>query len=120
MALFVPALLLLLSVPLVVAMMRSNELFLLRVRGDQLVRVRGRIPQRLFDDLAGIVGRAGLSDVELRCIIEDGRPRLYGGGEDEVPRPVRQQFRNAIGQWQVAAIRQAPKLRASKLTSDRG
>lgn len=120
MGLLVPALLLLLCVPLVVSMMRSNELFLLRIDGDELRRVRGRIPQRLLDDLAGIVGRAGLTSIELRCVIEDGRPRMYGGGDDEIPREVRQQVRNALGQWQVAALRQAPRLRGSRLSSGGG
>jgi hypothetical protein len=120
MALFVPALLLLLCVPLVVSMMRASELFLLRIEGGELRRVRGRIPQRLLDDLAEILGRSGLESMELRCVIEDGRPRMYGGGDDDVPREVRQQIRNALGQWQVASIRQAPKLRGSRLSSPRG
>lgn len=117
MALLVPALLLLLSVPLVVAMMRANELFVLRAEGGELRRVRGRIPQRLLDDLADILGRADLGDLELRGVIEDGRPKLYAPGRDDIPRAVRQQVRNALGQWEVAAIRQAPKTRASRLSS---
>lgn len=120
MALLLPALLLLLAVPLVVAMMRANELFLLRVEGAELRRVRGRIPQRLLDDCADILGRAGVLELELRAIIEDGRPKLYANGDEELARPVRQQLRNALGQWKVAALRQAPKLRASRLTSGVG
>jgi hypothetical protein len=120
MALLVPALLLLICVPLVVSMMRASELFLLRIEGNELRRVRGRVPQRLLDDLAEILGRAGLESMELRCVIEDGRPRMYGGGDDDVPREIRQQIRNTLGQWQVASIRQAPKLRGSRLSSPRG
>ena len=120
MALLVPALLLLLSVPLVVAMMRANELFLVRIEGDELLRIRGRVPQRLMDDLADILGRDGVVSLELRCVIEDGRPRLYAGGDDALPRATRQKLRNTMGQWQVAAIRQASKPRGTKLTSQNG
>jgi len=100
--------------------MRASELFLLRVEAGELRRIRGRIPQRLLDDLAEILGRAGLESMELRCVIEDGRPRMYGGGDDDVPREVRQQIRNVLGQWQVASLRQAPKPQASPLGSTRG
>ncbi|MBM4360024.1 MAG: DUF3634 family protein [Deltaproteobacteria bacterium] len=115
--LLVPALLLLLSVPLVVAMMRANELFVLRIEGAELVRVRGRIPQRLLADLADILGHSGLHELELRCVIEDGKPKLYAPGRDDIPRAVRQQLRNAIGQWQTASIRQAPRPRGTRLSS---
>jgi hypothetical protein len=115
--LLIPALLLLLSVPLVVAMMRANELFVLRIEGAELLRVRGRVPQRLLDDLADILGRSGLTEFELRCVIEDGKPKLYAPGHDDIPRAVRQQLRNTIGQWQTASIRQAPKPRGSRLSS---
>ncbi len=116
--LLVPLLLLILAVPLVVALMRANELFLLRVRGSELVRVRGRIPQKLLDDIGDVIARAGLDAIELRAVIEDGRPKMYASGA-EVPRPVRQQLRNVVGQWQVSAIRSGPKARASRLSSPR-
>ena len=99
-------------------MMRASELFVLRVQDGELRRVRGRIPQRLLDDLADVVGRADLRNLELRGVIEDGRPKIYATAEDELPRTLRQQLRNSIGQWPVAAIRQAPKSRASRLTYD--
>ena len=117
MGLLIPALLLLLAVPLVVVMMRSNELFVLRLEREELVRVRGRIPQRLLDDLADVLGHSGLEELELRCVIEDGRPKLYAPGRDDIPRTVRQQLRNTLGQWQTVSIRQAPKTRASRLSS---
>lgn len=116
MALLLPALLLLLAVPLVVAMTRANELFVLRAQDGELRRVRGRIPLRLLDDLAAVLGHGGVTDIELRGVIEDGRPKIYASGQEDVPRAVRQQVRNVVGQWQVAAIRQAPKLRASSLS----
>jgi hypothetical protein len=108
--LLIPALLLVLAVPLVIAMMRANELFVLRAKRGKLTRVRGRIPKELLDDIGDVLARAGLDDFEIRGVIEDGRPKLYGGGGD-VPRPVRQQLRNVVGRWQVAEIRNAPKVR---------
>jgi hypothetical protein len=118
-SLLIPALLLLLSVPLVVAMMRANELFLLRAEGGELRRVRGRIPKRLLDDIAEVLSRASIEAVELRGVIEDGRPKMYAIGI-EVSRPVRQQLRNVVGQWQVAAIRNAPKIAGTRLSSGSG
>ncbi len=109
MGLVIPAVLLILTVPLVIAMMRANELFVLRARRGKLVPVRGRIPKELFDDIADVLARAGLDEFEIRGVIEDGRPRLHGGGA-EVPRAVRQQLRNVVGRWRVAEIRNAPKV----------
>ncbi len=118
MGLIFPLVLLALAVPLVVALLRANELFLLRARGGELVRVRGRIPKKLLDDIGEVIGRAGIRAVELRAVVEDGRPKMYASGAD-VPRPVRQQLRNVVGQWQVSAIRTGPKPRASRLSSSR-
>ena len=99
-----------LSVPLVVAIMRANELVCLRHDGARLRVVRGRIPHALRDDLEDVLRRGGTGSLELRAVVEDGRPRLYASCR-ELPRPLRQQLRNAIGRFEVAAIRNAPRMR---------
>ena len=48
---------LLASAPLVLALVRANELFLVRVRDGVVRIVRGRVPARLLDDLADVVRR---------------------------------------------------------------
>lgn len=106
----IPLLLLLLVSPLVVAILRINELFLLRPKGGKLAIVRGRIPQKLLRELNDVLRTAGLSDVGLRAVVEDGRAKLYAEGA-QLPAGVRQQLRNTISLWPVAKIRNAPRRR---------
>lgn len=108
MSLVVPLLLLLAAIPLVVTLMRANELFCVRIHGKRVVLARGRIPQRLLDDVTDVAAREG-TEVVLRGVSEDGRARMYVEGELDEPR--RQRLRNALGQWTVGQIRTAPKPR---------
>ena len=98
-----------LCMPLVLAILRANELFFLRVRGGKVGIRRGRIPQRLLDDIGEIV--AGVEHATLRGVIEGGRPRLYAEGE--LGADHKQRLRNVIGTWSAAQIRQArrPRIR---------
>ncbi len=102
-------LLLLFTAPLVVALLRANELFYLRLHDGRIRVARGRIPQRLLDDITDIVRDAGVREGTLRGVSEDGRVRLYA--EAELPEGHRQRLRNVIGGWQVAQIRNAPRPR---------
>jgi hypothetical protein len=112
-SLLIPLVLLLLSIPLVLAVIRANELFLVRWSGTALRVVRGRIPQRLLDDIADVLGpRKGESapqGVTVRGVVEDQRPRVYVEGE--ISDHQRQRLRNTIGNWPVAKIRNAPRRR---------
>lgn len=110
MELLIPLLLLLLAAPLVVALLRANELFVLRLRNGQLRVVRGRIPGQLLDDIRDVLRQSELSDVELKGVVEDGRAKLYAHGE-RFPRHLRQRLRNTISLWPVPKIRNAPKRR---------
>jgi hypothetical protein len=94
--------------PLVLAILRANELFFLKVRAGTVYVRRGRIPQRLLDDLGDIL--AGIDQADLRGVIEGGRPRLYADGNLSAEH--KQRLRNAIGTWSAARIRQAPRPRA--------
>lgn len=96
-----------LCMPLVLAILRANELFLLRVQGGRVGIRRGRIPQRLLDDIGEIV--RAVEHATLRCVIEGGRPRLYTEGE--LSPEHKQRLRNVIGTWSAAQIRQAPRPR---------
>jgi Protein of unknown function (DUF3634) len=102
---------LLLSAPLVLALVRANELFFLRIRGGEVAIRRGRVPQRLLDDIADVV--ATVDRATLRGVVEGGRPRLYADGE--LSPEHKQRLRNVIGTWSVAQIRSAPRAR-SRLT----
>ena len=111
MSLFVGlALLAVLAVPLAVAIWRSNELFCLDVHGGRVRFVRGRIPQRLLDDLSDVLRRPPVRDARLRAVSEDRRPRLVVSsghvGEGQL-----QQLRNVLGTWELAKIRAGGKPR---------
>ena len=108
MAWAIPLLLLLLLSPLVVGLMRINELFVVQQRAGELRRLRGRIPPALFHELHDVLRRAGLTDVRLRAVVEDGRAKLYSEGQ-KLPANVRQQLRNTISLWPVSKIRNAPR-----------
>ncbi len=108
MSLVIPLLLLLAAVPLVLALLRANELFCLRVRGKRVTVVRGRIPQRLLDDI-GDVFAANPAEATLRVVLEDQRARVYAEGD--LSDAVKQRLRNVVSLWPVAKIRNAPKPR---------
>jgi hypothetical protein len=103
-------LLLLLVTPLVIGIMRINELFALKLRNGRLRKVRGRLPRRLLSDLADVFEHAGIEHADLRCVTEDGRAAIYvTSGAEEMPAALRQRLRNTISLWPVAKIRNAPR-----------
>ncbi|HLV64442.1 MAG TPA: DUF3634 family protein [Polyangiaceae bacterium] len=90
-----------LSVPLWVALRRSNELFVMRVRRGRPELVRGRVPQALFDDLSDVFSGTRL-DAELRVVVEAGRPRVLLSGAHG---SIAQRVRNVVGRFRTAEIR---------------
>jgi hypothetical protein len=109
MPLAIALLLLLAVVPLVVALLRANELFCLRLRGGRVRIARGRIPQRLLDDIADVLRSEAAAEGTLRGVSEEGRVRLYA--EAELTDATRQRLRNVVGQWSVTQVRNAPRRR---------
>ena len=107
MSLALSILLLILGVPLVVALLRINELFLVRVRGGKVRVVRGRIPQALLNDFAEILRDPPLEECSLRGVVEDRRLRIYPEGA--LNEGQRQRIRNVVAGWPVAKIRNAPR-----------
>jgi hypothetical protein len=98
---------LVMSAPLVLALVRANELFFVRIRDGNVRLVRGRVPPRLFDDVADVVRKPAVPRAELRAVNEGGRPRLYAEGELSAEH--KQRLRNVIGAWSVQQIRNAPR-----------
>jgi Protein of unknown function (DUF3634) len=97
----------LLATPLILALVRANELFYLRIRGGRVFVRRGRIPQRLLDDISDVVRT--VESATLRGVVEGGKPRLYAEGE--LRSEERQRLRNVIGTWSTTQIRNAPRPR---------
>lgn len=107
-SLIIPLLLLLGLIPLVLALLRANELFCLRMREGRLRIVRGRLPQKLLNDISDILRRPAPADeVVVRVVIEDRAPRVYVQGE--LSDAQKQQLRNTVSMWPVVKIRNAPK-----------
>jgi len=102
-------LLLVLTAPLVVALLRANELFCLRFGGGRIRIARGRIPQRLLDDIHDVVRDPPEVKGTLRGVSEGGRVRLYA--DADLSDAQRQRLRNVIGQWSVTQVRNAPRRR---------
>jgi hypothetical protein len=91
------------SVPLVLALVRANEIAFVRVRDGRLRVARGRLPAKLIHDLGEIVARPPATRAALRFVVEDRTPRVYAEGElsDEQ----KQRIRNVLGGWPLAKIR---------------
>ena len=107
MPLVLSLILLVLAIPLVVALLRANELFLVRVRDGRVRVARGRIPQALLNDFAEIVRDPPMEEGSLRGVSEDRRVRIYPTGE--LTEGQKQRIRNVVATWPVAKIRQAPR-----------
>ncbi len=100
-------LLLLLAIPLVVSLMRANELFCLKIRDGKLRVARGKIPPALLGDLSDIVKNPPLPEGTLRGVVEDRLVRIYA--DAELSEAQRQQIRNVVSAWPVAKVRNAPR-----------
>ena len=104
----IPLLILVASIPLVIGIIRINELFYLRVRQGKVRHVRGRIPKGLLSDIRDVARDLNVEAAEVRAVVEDGRASIYVHGKS-IPRAMRQRLRNTISLWPLAKIRNAPK-----------
>ena len=97
----VAVVLLLLASPLVIAIIRANELFVVKIEDGKARLMRGRLPPRLLADVSDVV-RAG-ERARLHCVNEGGKPTLYAEGT--LSSAEKQRLRNLVGVWSVAQIR---------------
>ncbi len=104
MPLAIALLLLLAVIPLVVSLLRANELFFLRVTGGVVRVERGKLPQQLLTDIGDVVKDPPVTG-SLRGVSEGGRVRLYP--DADLTEEQKQRLRNVIGQWPVAKVRNA-------------
>jgi hypothetical protein len=102
-------LLLLVCMPLVLSLLRANELFYLRLGPGKIRIARGRIPQRLLDDIGDVLRDPPVTAGTLRGVSEDARVRLYP--EADLTDGQRQRLRNVIAAWTVTQVRNAPRPR---------
>jgi hypothetical protein len=107
MPLAIALLLLLALIPLVVSLMRANELFFLRITNGAVRVRRGRLPQQLLEDIGDVIKDPPVPSGSLRGVSEDGRVRLYP--DADLTEEQKQRLRNVIGQWPIAKVRNALK-----------
>jgi uncharacterized protein DUF3634 len=88
--------------PLIVAIRRSTDLFVLRVREGRVRFTRGRMPQGLLDDIADVMASPSIRRAELRAVRRNGRAELVTRGE--VSPEQLQRLRNVLGRYPVAQI----------------
>jgi hypothetical protein len=110
MSLLIPLALLLAAVPLIVALVRANELFYVRFEGRNVRLLRGRVPQRLLDDITDVLRAEPVGRGAVRVVVEDRRARVYVEGDLSPAQG--QQLKNTVSLWPIAKIRAAPRRRA--------
>jgi hypothetical protein len=88
--------------PLVIAVRRGAELFVVRVRRGEAHLFRGRIPQSLLDEIGDVVRSPMVAEIELRVVRRAGRPELSSRGE--IGQDQLQQLRNVLGRYSVQRI----------------
>ena len=103
----VAVVLLLLASPLVVAILRANELFVVNIEQGEARLVRGRVPPRLLADVGDVV--RSVERARLHCVNEGGKPALYSEGT--LSPAEKQRLRNVVGAWTVAQIRAGARKR---------
>jgi hypothetical protein len=91
-----------LLVPLIVAISRSNQLFVLRITAGQPKFIRGRMPQPLFDQISDVL-RGSNAQGALIVVTENGRPRVTTRGQFDSG--LLQQIRNVVGLYPLAKLR---------------
>jgi hypothetical protein len=81
--------------PLVVAIRRGTELFLVKIRHGEASFVRGRMPQGLLHDIADVVASPEVQRAELRAVRRGGQAELLTRGE--LGAEQLQRLRNGLG-----------------------
>ena len=96
------AVVLLVIVGIVVLLRGAPELARLEVRDGKLSFLRGRLPPRLLDDFADVLGRRAIARADVRVLLDGGRPRVVATGvtDDEL-----QQLRNVAGAYSSSQFR---------------
>jgi hypothetical protein len=94
---------------LVWAARKRLTLFVLLAEAGRITDVKGRMPQRLFDDIADVVARERPERLRIECRIEGGLAVLHF--EAEADPGLRQVIRNLVGEYPAARLKGASHVR---------
>mgnify|MGYP001608074382 CR=1 FL=1 len=97
---------------LLVVVPRLNELFLISIRGGELLVVRGRVPAGLLRDIGEIVRRDGVGRGSIRALKTPDGVGLVTSGLGE---GTAQRLRNAFHLYPMSKLRSAPLLEERNL-----
>lgn len=88
--------------PLIIAVRRGAELFVIKVRDGQAHFFRGRIPQGLLDEIGDVVRSPKVEEAVLRVVRRSGKAELLTRGELGADQA--QRLRNVLGRYSVQRI----------------
>ena len=105
-------LLALVTLPLLVLVWRARQaltLFVIQIQAGRVTDAKGRMPQRLLDEVAAVVEREGVAGLVVTCRIEGSLPHLVFRGATNSG--LEQTIRNLVGQYPLARLKHAPRIR---------
>lgn len=82
---------------------RATDLFCIEVTNGTTRFTRGRVPQRLLQEMTEVVRRSRVTRGRIRARVEGGKPRLLVDGD--FSEGTTQQLRNVLGTFRLAQIR---------------
>ena len=86
---------------------RSNELFLVSIRRERIIVVRGHVPPALLDAFAAIAASSRIESATVRAIRRPEHARLIAGGVDAA---TTQRLRNVFGIHPMHELRAVPTM----------
>jgi hypothetical protein len=101
-----------LAIPFGIAISRSTELFVIKVREGKVEVVRGRLPPRLFEDIEDVLKRPPVEHGQLRVVAEQTRPKVRVTGT--ISEVQAQRIRNVVGRFDIAQIRSGRRRRRDR------
>lgn len=83
--------------------------FVVRIGEGRVDYVKGRMPQRLLDEVAEVARKEQVKALIVTCRIESQAPQLSFKGHSNAG--LEQILRNLVGQYPLTRLRQAPRVR---------
>lgn len=102
----------LVAMPLLLLVWRARQaltLFVVQIQAGRVTDAKGRMPQRLLDEIASVAEREHVAGLVVTCRIEGSLPQLFFRGATNSG--LEQTLRNLVGQYPLARLKHAPRIR---------